>query len=417
MRVSTNEFLTGSLNDILSQEATVNQLNQEIATGQTMQSAVDDPAGAGSALSIASQIQQLSFDTANANSGTASIQNSLNSLQGVGTLLTQVRDAAVQAANGTTNSADRQALAGTVESALQQLIQLANSQNSEGQYLFGGSKSEAAPFTVQANGQVAFIGDNGSTSLAIAPSLTVPISVSGQNIFMNVPTGNGSFSVSASGSNAGSAYATPGTVTNAGELSAEHLAGTEFVVTFGTANPDGSVGYTVTSGAGDPGTSGFTATSGVVTTGVLASGGGLNFGGMALSISGTPAAGDTFVVTTSQNTSIFQILQNLTSALTSSQSSSAVQQQIENALAELSSAQTGVLGAQATLGGNLSDIQSVQSLDATASTAQQTQLSTLQSANLPQVMTNYNEGVVALQAAEEAFARIQNLNLFSIIGT
>lgn len=416
MRVSTNEFLTGTLNDILAQEANVNQLNQEIATGQTMQSAVDDPAGAGAALRVAGQIQQLSFDTTNAESGTAAIQNSLNALQGVSTILTQVRDSAVQAANGTSDPQDRQALAGSVQSALQQLIQLANSQNSEGQYLFSGSKSTAAPFSVEANGQVVFTGDAGSTSIAIAPSLTVPVSVSGQNIFMDVPTGNGSFSVAASGSNSGSAYITPGSVTNAGDLESEHLAGTEFVVSFGAVSADGSATYTVTSGAGSPGTSGFTATSGVVTNGALVSGGGLDFGGMSLTLSGTPAAGDKFVVAPSQNTSVFQILQSLSAALTSAPNPSEAQQQIENALAQLSSAQTGVLSAQATLGGNLSDIQSVQSLDATASTAQQTQLSTLQSANLPQVITNYNEGVVALQAAEEAFARIQSLNLFSMIG-
>lgn len=416
MRVSTNEFLTGSLNDILSQETTVNKLNQEIATGQTMQSAVDDPAGASSALSIAGQIQQLTFDTANSQSGTASIQNGLDSLQGVSTLLAQVRDAAVQAANGTSNGADRQALAGTVQASLQELIQLANSQNAQGQYIFGGSKSDAAPFTVETNGQVVFNGDAGSSSIDIAPSLSVPVTVSGQGIFMNIPSGNGSFSVAASGSNTGSAYATPGAVTNASQLLAEHLAGTEFVVTFGSINPGGSVNYTVTSGAGAPGTAGFASTSGVVTSGVYTSGSGLDFGGINLTLSGDPATGDKFVAATSQNTSIFKVLQGLVTSLNSGQTGPLVQQQIETALGEIGLAQTSVLSAQATLGGNLADIQSVQSLNSTANTAQQTQLSTLQSANLPQVMTNYNEGVVALQAAEEAFSRIQNLNLFSIIG-
>jgi flagellar hook-associated protein 3 FlgL len=138
---------------------------------------------------------------------------------------------------------------------------------------------------------------------------------------------------------------------------------------------------------------------------------------MSIGVDGAPATGDKFVVATSQNTSVFQVLQNLVSALTASnQSSTDSQQQIENALGELGSAQTAVLGAQATLGGNLSDIQSVQSLDGSASLTEQEHLSNLQSANLPQVITSYNEGVVALQAAEEAFARIQSLNLFQIVG-
>jgi flagellar hook-associated protein 3 FlgL len=237
---------------------------------------------------------------------------------------------------------------------------------------------------------------------------------------MNVPTGNGSFSVAASGSNADGTYALPGGITSASQLLAEHLAGTEFVVSFGTVNSDGSINYTVTSGAGSPGSASFAASSGVVASGGFTSGSGLTFGGMNIDFTGTPATGDSFVVATSQNTSIFQILQNLESALTSSSpgggSNSDVQQQIQNVLAELESAQTSVLGAQATLGGNLSNIQSVQSLDTTSSTLAQVQLSNLQSVNLPQVITNYNEGVVSLQAAEAAFARIQNLSLFSVIG-
>jgi flagellar hook-associated protein 3 FlgL len=420
MRISTNEFILGSLNDIMAQEANVNQLNQQIASGQTMQSALDNPAGAGAALNIQSQISQLSFDSANAQSGAESIQNSLNSLQGVGTILAQIKNTAVQAANGTESAADRQALAGTVQSALQQLIQLANTQSANGQYLFGGSQTDSAPFSITANGQVVFTGDGNVGSVEVAPSLSVPVTISGQSIFMNVPNGNGSVSVAASGSNAGNAYALPGGVTSASQVLAEHLAGTEFVVSFAAVNADGSIAYTVTSGAGDPGTAGFVASSGVVASGSFTAGSGLNFGGMDIDFTGTPATGDNFVVATSQNTSIFQILQNLESALNAAsgggESTGAVQQQIQNVLAALESAQTTVLGAQATLGGNLSNIQTVQSLDNNSSTSAQVQLSNLQSVNLPQVLTNYNEGLVSLQAAEAAFARIQNLSLFSVIG-
>ncbi|MGH6980758.1 MAG: flagellar hook-associated protein FlgL, partial [Stellaceae bacterium] len=404
MRISTNEFMMGSLADILAQEASVNQLNQEIASGQTMQNAVDDPAGAGLALSTAGQIQQLSIDTANAQSGAATIQNSLTSLQGINTLLSQVQNIAVQAANGTMNPSYRAALAGTVNSALQQLVQLANTQSADGRFIFAGSKSDAAPFVMQTNGKVSFNGDADTTSVTIAPSLSVPVSMSGQSIFMNIPSGNGSFSASASGGNTGTAYVTPAAVTNAGQVLAEHLGNTEFVVTFGAALPNGSQTYSVTSGTGSPGTPGFAATSGIVTSGSFASGAGLNFGGMNLNVGGTPAAGDKFVVATSQNTSIFSILQNLAAALGTSANQNDAQQQIENAMAEIGTAQTTVLSAQATLGGNLSDIQSVQSLDQNASTTQKAQLSGLQTANLPQVITNYNEGVVALQAAEAAFS-------------
>jgi flagellar hook-associated protein 3 FlgL len=419
MRISTSEFLLGSLADIMNQEGNVNALNQQVASGQTMQSALDDPAGAEAALNLQGQITHLSVDGANAQSGSQSLQNSLNSLQGVSTVLAQIKNTAIQAANGTMSDEDRQALAGTVQSALQQLVQLANTQSADGQFLFGGSRTASAPFAVQPDGQILFTGDGGASSLEIAPSLTVPVTISGQSVFMNIPGGNGSFAVAASGSNTGQAYATAGGVTSASQLQAEHLAGTQFVVTFGAASPDGSLAYTVTSGTGSPGASGFAASSGIVASGSFAPGSGLTVGGMNVSFTGKPATGDSFVVATSQNVSIFQVLQNLQTTLASpggGSSSSVAQQQIQNVLAEIETAQNSVLGAQATLGGNLSNIQSVQSLDTASSTQAQAQLTNLQSANLPQVLSNYNEGIVSLQAAEAAFARIQNLSLFSVIG-
>ena len=86
MRISTQEFLLGSLNDLLAQESNANQLNQEIATGQTMLDATSDPAGAGLAVEVAGQINHLSYDANNAQSGAESIQNGLGVLQQVATL-------------------------------------------------------------------------------------------------------------------------------------------------------------------------------------------------------------------------------------------------------------------------------------------------------------------------------------------
>ena len=91
------------------------------------------------------------------------------------------------------------------------------------------------------------------------------------------------------------------------------------------------------------------------------------------------------------------------------------QQALQNVLAGLGGAQTSVLTAQATLGTSLGEIQAVQAQDTTLKTNAQTQLSNLQSANLPQVLANYSESLTALQAAQLAFAKVQNLTLFSLI--
>src|SRR3974390_1990642 len=111
MRITTNEFLLGSLNDLLTEENNVNQLNREIATGQTMLDATTDPVGAGQSLEVATQINQLSYDASNAQSGAQTIQNGLGVLQQVASLIDQLRQTAVQGANAGSAATTRQSLA------------------------------------------------------------------------------------------------------------------------------------------------------------------------------------------------------------------------------------------------------------------------------------------------------------------
>jgi flagellar hook-associated protein 3 FlgL len=419
MRISSNEFLLGSLSDLLNQESTANQLNQQIASGQTMLDAAEDPAGAGLAVQVADQIQHLNIDAKNAQSATASIENGLNALQQVANVVDQLRQSAVQGGNAVATSATREGLVVAAQNALQELIQLANSQDASGRYIFAGSKTNAAPFTTLPSGQVAYQGDDAANVIEVAPSLTVPVTVPGSSIFTNIPLGKDGAAVTAAQANVGAATAVIQGVTSVSQIASERLAGTQYQISFSTA-AGSSLAYTVTSGTGAPGGASFSATSGVVASGTFTAGSDLTFGGVDLAINGTPAAGDQFVVQPGATASISQIAQDLITALqVPSQQGQAsgpnVTQQIENAIANLDSAQASVASAEAALGSGLAQIRAAQSQDSTQSTDAQARLSGLQSANMPQVLANYSATVTALQAAELAFSRIQNLSLFSVI--
>ena len=138
MRISTNEFLLGSLNDLLAQQQTVNQLNREIATGETLLDASSDPGGAGQVIGLANQIGTLSYDAANGQAATQTLQNGVSTLQQVTNLLDQLQQSATAAANGTTTPSERQSDISNAQALLQQLVQLANTQGANGDYLFAG---------------------------------------------------------------------------------------------------------------------------------------------------------------------------------------------------------------------------------------------------------------------------------------
>ncbi|HZK91958.1 MAG TPA: flagellar hook-associated protein FlgL [Stellaceae bacterium] len=417
MRISTSEFLLGSLNDLLAQQQNVNQLNREIASGETMLSASDDPGGAGQVVGLANQIGQLSYDAANGAAATQTLQNGVSTLQQVTTLLAQLRQSAVAAANGGSGATARSSAIAGAQSLLRQLVQLANTQGPNGGYLFAGSTSNAPAFSTLPNGQVVFNGDASTNQVQIAPSLNIASTISGQNIFMNVSAGTQGVAVSASGSNSGSAYALADGVTNLSQVTAASLAGTRYDISF--AGSATGLTYTVTSGSGAPGSAGYNASSGVVASGSYAAGADIAFGGIDVAINGTPAAGDSFAVQPGATTSLFQTVQNLIAALQMPQGTGAqatlAQQALQNVLANLGGVQTSVLSAQATLGTSLSEIQSVQTQTSALGANAGTEMSNLQSASLPQVLASYSESLTALQAAQLAFAKVQNLTLFADI--
>ena len=420
MRISTNEFFLGTLNDMLAQEANVSKLNQQIASGQSVTDATDNPTAAANILDTNNQIQQITTNASNAQAVSSTMNETVSVLNQLDTLLNQVQSTALQGATATSSSADRQALASSVQGSLQELVQLANTQLSNGQYIFGGSQDTNAPFQQTPSGQIAFKGDGGVNVIEIGPSLKVPVAVSGQSVFMQVPDGNGSFAVAASGTNTGTAVAALGGVLNASTVSTEHLANTQFEVSF-TSGASGSLNYKIVSGTGAPGSASFTASSGLVSSGAYNStNAALSFGGMDINFSGSPAAGDKFMVRTSQTTTAFQALQDVVTALQApidgaSGSRALADQLIQSALATLNQVHTSVVSAEATLGTSLAEINAVQSQDNNITTTDQANLANIQSASLPAVMTQFSEGVSALQAAQAAFGKISGLSLFNYI--
>jgi flagellar hook-associated protein 3 FlgL len=418
MRISTQEFLLGSLPDLLAQQSNINQLNREIATGQTMLDATANPAGAGLSLQVAGEAQHFAYDAGNAQGAGQTIQTTLSALQQVTDVIDQLRQAAVSGANAATTAAARQGLVATAQNALQQLVALGNTQGTDGSHVFAGSNATAAPFITTSGGQIAFAGDGGTNAVEIAPGLSVPVTASGQGIFMNIPAGKEGVAITANQANTGNAFVLAQGITSISQLTAERLANTQYQITF-SASGSGSLNYAVASGTGSPGTSGFSATSGTIASGGFTPGSDLQFAGLDIAVTGAPAAGDTFVVATGANASLFQTAQNLISALAppppGQPAGALAQQQIENVIANLDGAQTSVLSAQASLGSTLSQIQAVGAQDQTQGSDAQAQLSNLQSANLPQVLANYSASVTALQASELAFGKIQNLTLFSVI--
>jgi flagellar hook-associated protein 3 FlgL len=386
------------------QEATVNTLEQQIASGYAVQSANQNP-GAFEVATIANnQISALTTD----NATQASIQTKLNSVSNsysaVSTLYDNVQSIIEQALNGTTSAQDMQALSKQVTSASQQLLGLANSTSPDGTYLFGGSRSTLTPFQTSASGSVVYLGDGGQGQAAISPDTTSSTLANGE-VFVNALAGNGYSTLSANSANTGT-----GTLLSQGVVqsaaAASFQAGTD-AITLSFSGTSSNLTYTATQGGN------------TIATGTASSGSTIQLAGQNFQLNGTPAAGDSFTIAPSRPQTSFDLLQNIASTLSTATSTPAAKAQstqaLNNALSTLAGYQQSLLTAQAQNGVTLEAVSSAGSNNSNQSTQLQLTAQNAVAVNIPTALTQLNETITAVTAAGKSFAAVQNLSLFQYL--
>jgi len=406
MRISTAMLNANALAGIEQDTSAISKTQNELATGKSINSPADNPVGAVQLLQLNNSSAQYQQYIANGQSASTNLNLEQTALSSTTTTLQSIRDLVVQANNTTNSTANLQQIATQVSALESQLLGTANSQNGQGEYLFSGYSAGTQPFVRGASGVVNYVGDSGTSSVPLNASTSVQTGDPGSSVFMNVPTGNGTFTTTVSAANTGTGVIDAGSVTNvAAWKSAAAASPGPYTISFTDATD-----YTVTNGAGT------TVSSGTYNS---ANGGEISFNGVQVGISGTPAAGDSFTVAQSGRQSVFATLDNLVVSLNSANNSAAARaqlasslngslQQIDQALNQVSTATTNV-------GSRISLISSVNSALITQSTTLKTQISNLGDLDYAAASSQYSQQYVALQAAEQSYADIGQLSLFKYI--
>jgi flagellar hook-associated protein 3 FlgL len=181
MRVSTSQLNRLALNSILEQQAKASRSQLEISSGKRIVTPSDDPVGTVKSLSMQRNLERLSQFERNGSllQGRLAEQESLMT-NGVN-ILQRVREIVVQGANASQGDESRQLLAIEVRQQLQSMLQVANTQDSEGRFIFSGM-DEATP-TVPTSPPFSFAGSTDVRELQIGPSTFIKDTVDGFKAF------------------------------------------------------------------------------------------------------------------------------------------------------------------------------------------------------------------------------------------
>lgn len=294
MRVSSNLIYRQGIDSILRQQSELLRAQEEVSTGKKVLLPSDDPSAVSRLIDIEESLSQIKQFDENINYATQRLNLEETSLESSLLVLQRVRELSIQAANtGGNNLQGQQSIASEIKEKLSEILDYANIRDENGDYIFSGFQSKTQAFSNDGAGNFSFNGDQGQLGVRIGSSRQVVAGDSGADIFQLVRTGNGDFSVDANRTNSGTGRITTGSVVDRTAFQKN-----DYTVRFIDANNFEVINDTLGTVV-NPATRAYT------------EGATINFDGIEVEISNTPAAGDEFTVRASRYQDVFTTLNNL----------------------------------------------------------------------------------------------------------
>jgi flagellar hook-associated protein 3 FlgL len=398
MRVTQSLEQSQFLSAINQLESNLSTTQNQISTGLSFTTAAQNPVGAGLVTDYNQALTQSQQFVTNSNSAQTSLNTEDSALTQMQSSLQSLRDLALEANNSSESPQDLSAIATQATQIQNTLLSIGNTQDGNGNFIFAGFSTQTQPFALSATGAT-YSGDQGQRQVQIAPGQTVAVGDNGDLVFNQIKTGNGTFQATAAAGNTGTGVVSTATVADP----ADYTGGT-FSIDFTTPNT-----YQV-----------LDATNNVVTSGTFTNGQAISFSGVQVTLTGQPAASDSFSVAPSTNQSIFTTVQNLVNALqqqgtTSAAGEAQLNNSINVAINNIDQTLNQSETVQSSVGARLNTITTQQSMAGSQQVQLKESISNLQSLNFASAITSLDQQNTTLSAAMQAFTLTQGLSLFKFI--
>ena len=186
MKVSTSMFFDRASAQLANVQGNLAKTQEQLSTGKQITKPSDEP-------DKASLVTRLESEIARQKSYQESIkaieirrkaeETALNSTSDV---MFRMKELSVQAANDTLGAADRKTIALEMTELRNQILSLANSQDSNGNYLFAGSRVSQMPFSPDAKGVIVYKGDQARMVVGVGDNRRMNLNLPGSDAFVRV---------------------------------------------------------------------------------------------------------------------------------------------------------------------------------------------------------------------------------------
>jgi flagellar hook-associated protein 3 FlgL len=194
MKVSTSMFFDNATYQLGSIQGSLAKTQEQLSTGKQINKPSDQPDKASLITRLESELARQASYQGNLKAVNTRLQAQETALKNTSDVMFRFKELAVQASNDTLNPADRQTIALEMRQLREQILSLANTQDSNGNYLFAGSRVGQAPFGQDAKGAVVYQGDQSRMVVSVGDNRRMNLNIPGSDAFVRLvrvdPKGN-----------------------------------------------------------------------------------------------------------------------------------------------------------------------------------------------------------------------------------
>ena len=190
MKVSTKLFNQQQLKQFTSLNEEIQKTQNKISTGKNILLASDDPTGSVQLSGLQVILGRINQYNKNIESSNERLTLLDKNLENINTIMVRAQELIIQASSDVLGPSDRESLALEIDEMKQEILSIANAQDSNGSFLFSGYKTSTLPFVKNNDGLVNYNGDRGVSSLSISESNVMQTTLDGGSVFENVIDNN-----------------------------------------------------------------------------------------------------------------------------------------------------------------------------------------------------------------------------------
>ncbi|MFP2770613.1 flagellar hook-associated protein FlgL [Oceanisphaera sp. KMM 10153] len=195
MRVASFQFIQRNLDNISGRTSEANRQLGQMSSGKRVEYASDDPVAANGILNYKQELRKLDQYQNNINLAENRLRREETGLVSGENITQQVKEIMLGANNPAITQRERDAYKAELQSRIDEMLDIANTKDEFGQAIFGGFQTDTDPFTRQPDGSVSYSGDSGQREMMIGDSVKVGINHDGELVFGGVSNPRGDFTV------------------------------------------------------------------------------------------------------------------------------------------------------------------------------------------------------------------------------